>query len=178
MESPGAKYRDNSPVSRDSVTKYVAETDFSPTPPAPVPRPQCSVLTGFTDQIEQWMADDTKVRRKQRHTAKRIFERLRDERGYTGSYEVVARYVKKVNARRRPPGDGFMDLEWDAGYAQVDFGEADAIIAGKTVTFPYSGGDVLSIRICGIAGCIAGKPPNASATGYGPCLSMRGLCLL
>lgn len=80
---------------------------------------------------------------KQRHTAKRIWERLKTEWGFTGSYNVVQRYVKQYNAYTRERQS--LELEWNAGTAQVDFGEADfdenGVVARKkylTVSFPYS----------------------------------------
>lgn len=41
-------------------------------------------LDAFTGQIGQWLAEDKFRPRKQRHTAKRIYERLRDECGFDG----------------------------------------------------------------------------------------------
>lgn len=69
-------------ISRDSVAKMLAYSQ----PPwyrrmAPIRRPK---LDPFTDQIDQWLAEDKARPRKQRHTAKRIFERLRDECGFDG----------------------------------------------------------------------------------------------
>jgi transposase len=58
---------------------------------------------------------------KQRHTAKRIFERLRIEHGYAGGYTVVAR------ARS---GDVVVPLAHPPGHAQVDFGECIGVIGG------------------------------------------------
>ena len=52
---------------------------------APVQRPK---LDGFTEIIDQWLKEDLKQLRKQRHTAHRIFERLRDEHGFTGGYTI------------------------------------------------------------------------------------------
>ncbi len=37
--------------------------------------------------------------RKQRHTAKRVYDRLVTEKGFTGSYSAVQRYVKKWRLR-------------------------------------------------------------------------------
>ena len=51
---------------------------------APIKRPK---LDGFTSFIEQWLQDDLSLPRKQRHTAKRIFERLLDEHGFKGGYQ-------------------------------------------------------------------------------------------
>jgi hypothetical protein len=47
----------------------------------PIKRPK---LDGFTEIIDQWLRDDVGQHRKQRHRAKRVFDRLRDEHGYTG----------------------------------------------------------------------------------------------
>jgi len=71
--------------------------------------------------IDAWMEDDKKRRRKQRHTAKRIYERLRDEHEFTGSYSSVTRYVKHKKATS---GDVFFPLQFDPGEEmQVDWGE-------------------------------------------------------
>ena len=54
----------------------------------PVRRPKLDGFTGIVDAIlEADRAPDVPV--KQRHTAHRIFERLRDEHGFTGSYTIV-----------------------------------------------------------------------------------------
>ena len=50
-------------------------------------------LAEFTDIIDQILVDDRKVHSKQRHTAARIFERLRDEHGFTGGITIVRDYV-------------------------------------------------------------------------------------
>src|SRR4051794_4653741 len=64
---------------------------------------------------------------KQRHSAKRILERLRDEHGYAGSYTVVKDHVRICRARGR---ETFVPLAHPPGQAQVDFGEALATIGG------------------------------------------------
>ncbi len=64
---------------------------------------------------------------KQRHTAKRIFERLRDEHGYGGGYTTVKDYVR---VRRRQRREMFVPLWHPAGHGQADFGEAVAVIGG------------------------------------------------
>lgn len=51
----------------------------------PAVRPK---LDPFIPIIRQILADDLKAPSKQPHTAKRIFERLRDEHGYAGGYTV------------------------------------------------------------------------------------------
>ena len=64
---------------------------------------------------------------KQRHTAKRIFVRLKAEHGFTGGYTVVKDYVRIAKARLR---ETFVPLAHPPGHAQVDFGEAIGIIGG------------------------------------------------
>ena len=64
---------------------------------------------------------------KQRHTAKRIFERLGNEHGFTGGYTIVKGYVREHRRRRR---EMYVPLEHPRGDAQADFGEAWAVIGG------------------------------------------------
>ena len=112
-------------ISRDSVAKMLAYSE----PPgyrrtAPVKRPK---LDAFTGQIDQWLAEDKTQPRKQRHTAKRIFERLRDECGFNGGYTIVKDYVR---ARKRSGKEMFVPLSHPPGHGQADFGEALVVIGG------------------------------------------------
>ena len=132
-------------VSRDSVAKYTSIEDYSPTPPRPAARPGAQSLEGFTEVIDAWLVDDARRPRKQRHTARRVFDRLVTEHDYAGSYSPVQRYIKAYKAAHRARGEGFQQLVWPPGTAQVDFGEAQALIAGVkmllhilVVTFPFS----------------------------------------
>ena len=77
--------------------------------------------------IEAILAADKQAPPKQRHTAKRIFERLRDEHGYTGGYTAVKDYVKVAKGLAR---ETFVPLAHPPGHAQVDFGEAIGVIGG------------------------------------------------
>lgn len=102
-------------------------------------------MVGVEETIIRWLESDKDAPRKQRHTAKRIFDRLVAEEGFEGSYLPVQRFVKKCRQSQQSNGGGFMELEREPGTAQVDFGQADAIIAGdrKTLhalvmTFPFS----------------------------------------
>jgi transposase len=70
---------------------------------------------------------DKQVHRKQRHTAKRLFERLRDEHHYQGRYTAVKEYVREKRIRSR---EMFVPLVHEPGHAQVDFGEARVVIGG------------------------------------------------
>lgn len=73
--------------------------------------------------------------RKQRHTARRIFDRLVAEHGFDGSYSGVRRYVKEWRETNRESSDGYLRLEWDPGVMQVDFGVALADVAGVAEWF-------------------------------------------
>ena len=55
----------------------------------------------YTGVIDQILADDVRPPRKQRHTAKRIFERLRDEYGFGGKYTIVEDYVRERRRQTR-----------------------------------------------------------------------------
>ena len=91
-------------------------------------------LAECTEIIDKILADDRTVHAKQRHTATRIFERLRDEQGFTGGITIVRDYVANAKLRSR---EVFIPLSHKPGHAQVDFGEADGIIGGKLARFHY-----------------------------------------
>ena len=90
----------------------------------PPRRPKLEFFTGAIDRI---LEDDHRVPRKQRHTAKRIFERLRDEYGFDGGYTIVKDYVREHRRRTR---EMFVPLSHPPGHAQCDFGESLVVIAG------------------------------------------------
>lgn len=91
--------------------------------------------------MEGWPAADLRMPVKQRHTATRVYERLVAECGYSS----VQRWIKRWRQEHRAQSGGFADLEWAPGSAQVDFGQARAVVAGMervvhflAVSFPYS----------------------------------------
>jgi transposase len=84
-------------------------------------------LGRFLSVIEAILTADKTAPHKQRHTAMRIFERLRDEHGYTGGYTAVKDYVKIAKGLAR---ETFVPLTHPPGHAQVDFGEAIGVIGG------------------------------------------------
>jgi transposase len=94
------------------------------------PRPQPK-LAPFRAEIDQILSDDRPAPPKQRHTAKRIFDRLREEFGFTGSYTIVKDYVRQKRTRMR---EVFFPLEQRPGTSQVDFGRATVIIGGREQT--------------------------------------------
>ena len=83
-------------------------------------------LGSFLPRIRQILEADQEAPRKQRHTAKRVFERLRAE-GYTGGYTQVKEVVREF---RRQAREVFVPLSHRPGEAQVDFGYAAVKVAG------------------------------------------------
>jgi transposase len=84
-------------------------------------------LDGFTGVIDAILAADKDRPKKQRHTGKRIFERLRDEHGFTGKITIVKDYVAGWRQRTQ---EMFVPLVHAPGHAQADFGEAIGVIGG------------------------------------------------
>ena len=84
-------------------------------------------LDPFLHVIDQILADDKVRPKKQHHTSKRIFERLRDEHGFTGGITIVKDYVAGWRQRSQ---EVFVPLAHPPGHAQADFGEALAVIGG------------------------------------------------
>jgi transposase len=96
------------------------------------PRPS-PVLDAVKPVIDQWLAEDQDRPAKQRHTAKRIYERLTTEYHFAGAESTVRRYVGQRRKQLRT--QVFIPLEYEPGrLAQVDFGEAQVIIAHEQVT--------------------------------------------
>jgi transposase len=85
------------------------------------------VLGPFVALIHEILEADKKAPKKQRHTAKRIFERLR-EKGYTGGITVVGEEVRRIKQRS---AEVFMPLVHRPGEAQADFGAAMVVYRGQ-----------------------------------------------
>jgi len=115
--------------------KTVAKALSHPNPPGyRMDKARASpVMDRYREQIQQWMESDKAAPPKQRHTAQRMFERLRDEHGFTGDAGTVRRFVARLKAQQ--PREAFMPLLFDAGEeAQVDWGEAKVIENGTPRT--------------------------------------------
>lgn len=136
-------------ASEPTVRKRARMKDLSPEPPRRR-EPESEVLEPYEETVDSWLDDDCGNRRKQRRTATRVYVRLRDGEGHTGSHPTVQRYVKRrreemARERDRRDAEGFLTLRRLPGEVQVDFGEADfrvrgVVTRGKylTVTFPHS----------------------------------------
>jgi len=107
-----------------------------PVPPGyrrkkPPSKPKLDPYLGVIDTI---LESDKDKPRKQRHTAKRILDRLREEYGFKGGYTIVKDYVRDKNLRCR---EMFVPLSHPPGHGQVDFGEALAVIGGIEIKVRY-----------------------------------------
>jgi transposase len=112
-------------LSRKTIRKMLAYS----VPPGyerkkPVLRPKLGPWLGIIDQI---LEDDKSQPKKQRHTAKRIRDRLKEEHGFGGGYTIVKDYVREARLRHK---EVFVPLAHPPGDAQVDFGEALVAIGG------------------------------------------------
>ncbi|MFS0554750.1 IS21 family transposase [Brevibacillus sp. 179-C9.3 HS] len=90
------------------------------------------VIESVQSIILEWLRQDEQAPPKQRHTAKRIFQRLVEEYGFTGGESTVRRYVRQL---RVSPPKAYVPLEFPPGkFAQFDWGEVDILLFGKQVT--------------------------------------------
>jgi transposase len=120
-------------IDRKTVYHYLGADDFSPKPP--VKKVYSSKLDPYKSIIESWLEDDKKCFSKQRHTYRRIKERLKEEYGFDCAYGTIADFMRKTRGNKVK--DSSLDLVWEPGFAQVDFGQADAIEAGEIYRCHY-----------------------------------------
>lgn len=130
--------------SRNTILKYINQKDFNIPDKKHKPERKSDLVRPFVRQI---LLEDKHKRKKQRHTAKRIYDRALQEIpelcliGERTMRTVVAEERSQIYTEKRC----YLDLEHPGGEAQVDFGEIDIIEDGKLVkahefvmTFPAS----------------------------------------
>jgi transposase len=124
--------------SRETVRKALRSAPFGYSRRTEQPYP---VLGPYLPVIEQWLEDDKKRPKKQRHTAKRIYDRLVREHGFTGGSSTVRHYVRGAKVRLGlNVAKAFIPLDPEVGReAEVDWGTAQAIIGGKPTTVKFFG---------------------------------------
>ena len=113
-------------------------------PPRKTPARDAPVLGPFKDIIVGWLTDDLDVPRKQRHTAKKIFERIQAE-GYRGGYTAIK---DKVREWKRHGQEVFVPL---------DVAQIDSVVREQHARQPFSG--VVQVRE-------GGETVFATAFGY------------
>ena len=96
-------------IDRKTTTKYMQREDFNAAVASNRQAP--SRLDPWKPQIDQWLEEDRRTRFKQRHTAKRIHDRLLEEHpdDYDCSYPLVQRYLKRRKAESKEPA-GYLEL--------------------------------------------------------------------
>jgi len=129
-----------------TVQKYAYQNNWSP-PVEPKMGPEdYPVLGKYIPIINEWLEQDEREPRKQRHTIMRIYNRLQDEHGYRGSYSSLKQYVNRKKEQLKKYKESFLPLAHPPGHAQVDFGKfkyydaagMDHIGYALIVSFPYS----------------------------------------
>ena len=107
-----------------------------------IPRPK-PVMAPYLDIIKAWLEEDKTRPGKQRHTAHRIYERLKAEYGFTGSERSVRRVVHEFKKADSRP-EVYIPLEFAMGEAaQFDWGEAQVYL-GNELTTVY----LFCMRLC------------------------------
>ena len=128
-------------ISRNTVKKYCEG--------ATVPWERKSYTRNpsvLTDDVKAFIArclleDKEDGTSKQHHTAKRIYDRLVDEKGFTGSEPTVRAYVRFLKQKTK---EAFVPLAFDAGDAvQIDWGEASIYLSGKKMAI-----NLFCARLC------------------------------
>ncbi len=116
---------------RRTIRKAIIEAE---PPPYKLEKARAKPVLGpYQSKIEQLVEKNQDMPRKQRYTARKIFKEIQKE-GYSGSEGTVRRYVAQVK-KDRQKAQAYLPLEFDPGDdAQVDWGEAQAEIAGERVT--------------------------------------------
>ena len=111
---------------RDTIKRYVELKDFSIK--VPIRQRRSSKTDAYREQVKQWLIDDESAPRKQRHTAKRIYERLAEKQQKKGLImDVTDRSIRSLVAElkreliQQEPAS--LPLLHPAGEAQGDFGE-------------------------------------------------------
>ena len=143
-----------------------------PVPPGyvrtrPPVRPKPDPFIGTVDRI---LEEDRDRPKKQRHTSKRIFGRLRDAYGFTGRITIVKDCICGVRQRRREMS---VPLTHPPGHAQVDFGGALAVIGGVERKIHFLATGLPHPDACFVKAC-PGETTEAFCDGHVPGFSLFG----
>ena len=129
-----------------TVQKYAYREDWNPQVKPKMEVDDYPVLGEYIPTINEWLEQDEREPRKQRHTISRVFKRLQEENGFKGSYATVKRYVTRKRDEMQKRKESFLPLDHPPGHAQVDFGKFKYYDAfdreckgyALVVSFPYS----------------------------------------
>jgi transposase len=156
--------------------RAVGQALESPIPPLkrpPMSRP-APKLGAYRALIDAWLEADRDAPRKQRHTARRVWQRLVEEQGAVVSERQVSRYVR---ARRRELGDvgeAFVPQHHEPGMeGEVDWGESWAVIDGQLVKV-----HLFQLRLChsgaAFAAAFRGETQQAFLEGHADAFEFLG----
>ena len=106
-----------------TVQKYAYRDDWNPPVEPKMSPADYPVLGEHIPTINEWLEQDEREPRKQRHTITRVYNRLKSDHGYEGSYATVKRYVNRKWAEMKKRKESFLPLAHPPGTAQVDFGD-------------------------------------------------------
>jgi len=137
-------------VSRNTVKKYCHGNHL---PGEALPRNREAPVTGpVRDLVSRWLEEDELAPPKQRHTAKRVHDRL-EELGYRAGESTIRELVREIRAQREKP---YVPLAFDPGEAvQVDWGEAKVFMDGVKTTV-----QLFCMRLCHSAAPFVMAFPN------------------
>ena len=86
----------------------------------------------YKKRIEELLAQNDHLPRKQRWTSPRIMEVIQQE-GYSGAESTVRHYVARVRQAKKKP-KLFLPLEFDPGTdGQIDWGEGEVVMNGEII---------------------------------------------
>jgi transposase len=131
---------------RKTIRMYINKQDWN-SPEKEKQEKSFPKLNPYKTEIDKWLYEDKNAKKKQRHTAKRVYDRLCEKYGdqFDCSYRTVAGYFSMRRKEIYGNQAGFLPLEHIAGEAQADFGDADFYENGKlyngkylNLSFPYS----------------------------------------
>jgi len=132
---------------RKTIRTYIEKEDWNSPEIATKSESNFPKLDLYKTEIDRWLTDDKKAKKKQRHTAMRVFNRLVEIYGdeFDCSYRTVAGYYAIRKKEIFNGEKGYIPLEHIAGEAQGDFGDAEyyengSLYGGKyfNLSFPHS----------------------------------------
>jgi transposase len=116
-------------ISRNTVRRYCSGENFPWERQKPVNRQGTVITQEVREFVQNTLDQDKTVNRKQRHTARRIYDRLRDEMDFRGGESTIRHLVRQLKAKQP---EVYVPLAFAPGEAaQVDWGTATVIIAGQ-----------------------------------------------
>lgn len=131
-------------ISRQTVKKY-CDGENVPWSRKDYSRPPGIVTTDVITFIEECFKNDTDEKlRKQRHTAKRIYDRLVDEMGFEGAESTIRRTVRAMRSAQTVPPQAMMPLSYEPGEAmQIDWGVATVYLGEEKIKV-----NIFCARLC------------------------------